>query len=71
MHGNDAVDPLEHTFSRIVGNATICHNSVDGSVVIFASMMGGIGVIDRAVQEWTGLLVYWIAGRILEPFGPM
>jgi hypothetical protein len=42
--------------------------AADGSVVTFASLMGGIGVIDRAVQEWTGLLVYWIAGRISKPF---
>ena len=37
-----------------------------------ASLMGGIGMMDRAVHEWTGLLVYWITGRMSEPFpGPM
>jgi uncharacterized SAM-binding protein YcdF (DUF218 family) len=33
-----------------------------------ASLMGSIGMVDRAVHEWTGLLVYWITGRISEPF---
>ena len=33
-----------------------------------ASLMGGIGILDRAAREWTGLLVYWITGRISEPF---
>src|SRR5262249_37401970 len=37
-----------------------------------ASLMGGIGMLDRAAREWTGLLVYWVTGRISEPFpGPM
>jgi uncharacterized SAM-binding protein YcdF (DUF218 family) len=37
-----------------------------------ASLMGGIGMMDRAVHEWTALLVYWTTGRISEPFpGPM
>jgi uncharacterized SAM-binding protein YcdF (DUF218 family) len=36
-----------------------------------ASVMGGIGMMDRAVHEWTGLLVYWITGRISALFpGP-
>jgi len=36
------------------------------------ALMGGIGMLDRAVHEWNGLLVYWIRGRIsvLYP-GPM
>ena len=33
-----------------------------------ASLMGGIGILDRAAREWTGLLVYWITGRISKPF---
>jgi uncharacterized SAM-binding protein YcdF (DUF218 family) len=36
------------------------------------SLMGGIGMTDRAVREWNGLLVYWITGRISKLFpGPM
>ena len=30
------------------------------------SLMGGISMMDRAVREWNGLLVYWITGRISE-----
>jgi uncharacterized SAM-binding protein YcdF (DUF218 family) len=37
-----------------------------------SALMGGIGIMDRAVHEWSGLLVYWITGRIAVPFpGPM
>jgi uncharacterized SAM-binding protein YcdF (DUF218 family) len=32
------------------------------------ALMGGIGITDRAVHEWSGLLVYWIAGRIAVLF---
>jgi len=36
------------------------------------ALMGGIGIMDRAVHEWSGLLVYWITGRIAVPFpGPI
>jgi uncharacterized SAM-binding protein YcdF (DUF218 family) len=36
------------------------------------ALMGGIGTMDRAVHEWSGLFVYWITGRIAVPFpGPM
>ena len=36
------------------------------------ALMGGIGIMDRAVHEWSGLLVYWMTGRIAVPFpGPM
>jgi len=28
------------------------------------SLMGGIGLTDRAVHEWLGLFVYWITGRL-------
>src|SRR5262245_21339931 len=36
------------------------------------ALMGGIGIMDRAVHEWSGLLVYWITGRIAVLFpGPM
>jgi uncharacterized SAM-binding protein YcdF (DUF218 family) len=35
-------------------------------------LMGGIGITDRAVREWSALLVYWITGRISVLFpGPM
>ena len=37
-----------------------------------SALMGGIGIMDRAVHEWSGLLVYWITRRIAMPFpGPM
>ena len=32
------------------------------------TLMGGIGITDLVVHEWIGLLVYWITGRISEPF---
>ena len=36
------------------------------------TLMGGIGITDSVVHEWIGLLVYWITGRISEPFpGPI
>jgi uncharacterized SAM-binding protein YcdF (DUF218 family) len=36
-----------------------------------SALMGGIGIMDRAAHEWSGLLVYWITGRTLVPFpGP-
>jgi uncharacterized SAM-binding protein YcdF (DUF218 family) len=36
------------------------------------ALMGGIGIMDRAVHEWNGLFVYWISGRISVPYpGPM
>ena len=36
------------------------------------ALMGGIGIMDQAVHEWSGLLIYWITGRIAVPFpGPM
>src|SRR5262249_29681125 len=42
--------------------------SPQGLWTLSASLMGGIGMMDRAVHEWTGLWVYWITGRISEPF---
>ena len=33
-----------------------------------SALMGGIGIMDRAVHEWGGLLVYWMTGRIAVPF---
>jgi hypothetical protein len=33
------------------------------------ALIGGIGIMDRTVHEWIGLLVYWITGRTSEPFG--
>ena len=37
-----------------------------------SALMGGIGIMDRAVREWSGLLIYWITGRVAAPFpGPM
>jgi uncharacterized SAM-binding protein YcdF (DUF218 family) len=37
-----------------------------------SALMGGIGIMDRAVREWNALLVYWITGRISVLFpGPM
>jgi uncharacterized SAM-binding protein YcdF (DUF218 family) len=33
-----------------------------------SALMGGIGIMDRAVHEWNGLLVYWITGRIAVLF---
>jgi uncharacterized SAM-binding protein YcdF (DUF218 family) len=33
-----------------------------------SALMGGIGLMDRAAHEWTGLLVYWLTGRIAVPF---
>src|SRR5262245_27083299 len=37
-----------------------------------SALMGGIDTMDRAVHEWSGLLFYWITGRISVPFpGPM
>jgi uncharacterized SAM-binding protein YcdF (DUF218 family) len=37
-----------------------------------SALMGGIGIMDRAVREWSGLLIYWITGRLAVPFpGPM
>src|SRR5262245_9501340 len=37
-----------------------------------SALMGGIGIMDRAVHEWSGLLFYWIAGGITVLFpGPI
>jgi uncharacterized SAM-binding protein YcdF (DUF218 family) len=37
-----------------------------------SALMGGIGIMDRAVHEWSGLLIYWTTGRIAVPLpGPM
>jgi uncharacterized SAM-binding protein YcdF (DUF218 family) len=33
-----------------------------------SALMGGISLMDSAVHEWTGLLVYWITGRISVPY---
>ena len=33
-----------------------------------STLTGGIGIMDRAVHEWGGLLVYWITGRIAVLF---
>src|SRR5262249_25475983 len=36
------------------------------------TLMGGIGITDRAVREWGALLAYWITRRISVPFpGPL
>src|SRR5262249_10547383 len=33
-----------------------------------SALMGGIGIMDHAVHEWTGLFIYWITGRIAVPY---
>jgi uncharacterized SAM-binding protein YcdF (DUF218 family) len=33
-----------------------------------SALMGGIGLMDSAVHEWTGLFIYWITGRISVPY---
>jgi uncharacterized SAM-binding protein YcdF (DUF218 family) len=39
---------------------------------LFSALVNNIRKTNRAVHEWIGLLVYWIAGRISVPFpGPM
>ena len=32
------------------------------------NLMGGVGISDLVVHEWIGLLAYWMAGLISEPF---